>query len=88
MSQRRADAERTEAFSEAGTLCTRLRERGDEISLDAAAMIEGTLDAFADLVDGLQNLRDRNENLERNLRSAQELWARVPAEHRIHAANR
>lgn len=35
MSQRRADAERTEAFSKVGTLCTRLRERCDEISLDA-----------------------------------------------------
>lgn len=81
------DVERDKAHEEASALCAKLRERGDPVSLDAAAMIEGTLDAFTGLVSAMQDLRKRAANLERNLHNTQALFARVPAEHRLRAAH-
>jgi hypothetical protein len=43
----------------AARLCQRLRDRGDRDSLDAAATIEGTLDAFASLVEQRDEARAR-----------------------------
>lgn len=79
--------EKAAARREAAALCAKLRERGDALSLDAAAMIEGTLEAFAGLVDHQHSLRDRADNTERNLRTLQDLWAKVPAEERHRAAH-
>lgn len=72
---------RAEAKSraEASALCGRLRARGDDDSLLAAAMIEGTLDAFADLVAERAEMREQAENAQRNLNATMDLWARVPA---------
>lgn len=39
----------TKAREESETLCARLRKRGDADSLAAAAMIEGTLEAFREV---------------------------------------
>ena len=73
----------TESRAAAERVCNRLRERGDDLSLDAAAHIEGHTQAYADLVAERSEWRDRIENLERNLRSTQRLWARVPYEVRL-----
>lgn len=73
-------AERRQAFAEAETLCTRLRSRGDPDCDEAAAQIEGTLQAYADLVDERDEWRGKIANLEHNLQSTLDLLARIPAE--------
>ena len=78
-------ADERAARGRAAQLCATLRARGDSLSLDAAAEIEGTLEAFAGLVADQRRLRERAENAERNHRETLALWSRVPAteRHRI-----
>ena len=79
--------ERDAAYRDAADLCARLRERGDLLSLEAAAMIEGTLDAFAAVVDARQDAEEACANLRSNLNHMHRLWDRVPDEHRMRAAH-
>lgn len=71
--------EAEQARAEAERVCAELRSRGDELSRHAAALIEGTLDCFADVVETIDTLRDERDKLESNLRGYQDLWCRVPA---------
>ena len=50
---------RLECRLHAARLCQRLRDRGDRDSLEAAATIEGTLDAFASLLEQRDEARAR-----------------------------
>jgi len=78
---------RTEAKLQADELCTELRKRGDDLSLNAACEIEGTLDCFEKIADENAVLRDRVARLEWNHDSLNRLWSRVPVEARMKAAH-
>lgn len=71
------------ARDRAARLCEALRARGDQLSLDAAAEIEGTLVAFAGLVEAQRDLRERAALAGRNLRDMHALWSRVPQQQRL-----
>lgn len=72
---------------DAGRLAALLRERGDAVSVEAAAQIEGGLEAFAGLVACHRETRDRLRNAERSLSETLAMWGRVPPDVRIKAAN-
>jgi hypothetical protein len=74
---------KAQAYAECADVCRRLRERGDELSIEAAAHVEGTNQAFADLVDEREKQREEVENLRRNLENIYRLWGRVPQDVRI-----
>ena len=80
--------EKSDARAEVYAVCQRLRQRGDVDSANAAAMIEGTIDAYAALVERIQIQRERIKQLEDNLRSTDALWGRVPYEVRHAVAHR
>lgn len=75
------------ARASAAKICDALRARGDSLSLEAAAEIEGTLEAFAGIVAAQIALREQAASFERNLRVTQDLWQRVPFEDRRRAAH-
>ena len=70
--------EETAARREAEALCERLHARGDDDSVLAAAMILGTIDAYASLVGERQSHREKMDEMRSNLRSSHDLIARVP----------
>ena len=80
-------AEEQRARANATKLCAELRARGDALSLNAAAEIEGTLEAFAGIVAAQIALREQLGSAVRSLRVTQELWGRVPLEDRRRAAH-
>lgn len=67
----------TEAYAAVDDMCRRLRDRGDVLSIEAAAHIEGSHQAFADLGDERIEQRDKLANLQRNFDSISSLWGRV-----------
>lgn len=76
-----------DARSRAARLCAALRSRGDSLSLDAAAEIEGALIAFVDLAADQSRLRKRAESAERNQRETLSLWQKVPGHIRYAVAH-
>lgn len=68
-------------------LCGKLRARGDAESLDAAAMIEGTLEAFAGIALEVAAQRQRAEAVERNHAALLRLWQGVPQSVRVAVAH-
>lgn len=78
---------RAESKRQAEDLCQRLRERGDELSMDAANEIEGTLDCFDKLALENCDLRASAATLRRNYDSLNRMWGRVPVDMRVKAAH-
>lgn len=78
---------RAESKRQAEQMCQRLRERGDELSMDAANEIEGTLDCFDKIASDNCDLRERVAQLRRNHDSLNRLWSRVPVAARLRAAH-
>lgn len=66
-----------------GRLCADLRARGDALSDEAAAEIEGGLDAFVAMVEQVRTLRRDLTNMQRNHDGLSRLWAKVPASVRM-----
>lgn len=64
-------------------LCADLRARGDALSDEAAAEIEGGLDAFVAMVEQVRTLRRDLTDTQRNHDGLSRLWARVPSSVRI-----
>jgi len=83
----RAQSGRDEAKRQAGKLCADLRKRGDDLSLNAACEIEGTLDCFEKISVENSDLRDRVTRLEQSQDLLNRLWSRVPVEARMKAAH-
>jgi len=83
----RAQNGRDEAKRQSEKLCADLRKRGDDLSLNAACEIEGTLDFFEKIADENSALRDRVTRLEWNHDSLNRLWSRVPVAVRMKAAH-
>ncbi len=67
-----------EARGAAAVLAAKLRARGDPDSLDAAAMIEGHLTAYATLVREKRETGRRLAEVRRLYSDLLDQWARVP----------
>lgn len=72
-----------EAYAAVNNVCQRLRSRGDDLSIEAVAYIEGSHQAYADLVDERIEQRDKFANLQRSFDSIKSLWDRVPRDVRM-----
>ena len=81
------DTAEREARRMTTSLCARLRKRGDADSLDAAAMIEGHIVAFADVAAEARRHRQRADELDRNHQVLLRLWCQVPQHLRMSIAH-
>lgn len=68
--------ERT-ARDQARRICQQLRSRGDSLSLDAAAEIEGALDAFAAIAEQTSELRRKLMEAERKMEDGRRYHIRM-----------
>ncbi len=68
-------------------ICATLTARGDKDSLEAAAMIRGTLTAYADLIETLDQVRSTLKDTRANFDNLMSVWSRVPSDIRIATAH-
>lgn len=65
------------ARDQAKRICQQLRGRGDSLSLDAAAEIEGTLDAFAAIAEQTSELRRKLMEAEQKMEDGRRYHIRM-----------